>query len=247
MIIELDFGNSRIKWRQLDCQTGRPGNIAVCNDAPALFKQLQRLAKVDRVRIASVRNPKLMEAFAKWVREHWQLEAELARVERKKSGVTVTYRDLSRLGVDRWLAMLAAHAASDGSCMVVDCGTALTIDLLSADGVHRGGYIVPGLVLAPQALTRFTGITLTDTLTQDSRSPGDSTESCVFNGTLQMLTALIESTVLHTIASLPATDDYSIFITGGDAQRIAARLDIRHGSLCFRPELVLDGLAIALP
>src|SRR5690606_27148505 len=74
------------------------------------------------------------------------------RVEREMAGVRIGYADASRLGVDRALAMVAARGRVPGPVLVVGVGTALTVDLLDADGVHRGGCIAPSPTLMREAL-----------------------------------------------------------------------------------------------
>jgi pantothenate kinase type III len=89
---------------------------------------------IGRVRIASVRSPDALAEFVAECRDLFSLDPQVARVVQGHAGVTIRYPDPSRLGVDRWLAMLAANAASSKACLVVDCGTALTVDKLNALG-----------------------------------------------------------------------------------------------------------------
>ena len=70
--------------------------------------------------------------------------------------MTSGYRDPERLGVDRWLALIAARERSKQPTVIVDAGSACTIDLLDSEGRHLGGYILPGLTAMGEALVRGT-------------------------------------------------------------------------------------------
>lgn len=95
--------------------------------------------------VASV-NPPALEAFAR-------LSAEAAGVRPEAAGVDfpipieTDVDEPEKVGVDRLLAALAAYRQVKGACIVVDAGTAVTIDAVSADGVFQGGAIFPGLDL----------------------------------------------------------------------------------------------------
>jgi type III pantothenate kinase len=66
------------------------------------------------------------------------------------------YQDPSKLGADRWAAVIGARALSKTNTLIVNAGTATTIDLLGANGVHYGGWILPGLSLMQQSLQSHT-------------------------------------------------------------------------------------------
>jgi type III pantothenate kinase len=72
------------------------------------------------------------------------------------TGVRTLYQDPSKLGADRWAAVIGARALSKTNTLIVNAGTATTIDLLGANGVHYGGWILPGLSLMQQSLHSHT-------------------------------------------------------------------------------------------
>ena len=76
----------------------------------------------------------------------------LARTQRALAGVRIAYAEPRRLGVDRFLGLLATHAEGEGAALLVGVGTAITVDLLDATGVHRGGRIAPSPTLMREAL-----------------------------------------------------------------------------------------------
>lgn len=213
----------------------------------ATLNELQSSLPLDLVissaRACSVRADSTLQDVAGWVRQRWDIELRIAQVSTSCGGVTNSYADVSRMGIDRWLAMVAAFSQARGACIVVDAGTALTIDLLNADGNHRGGYILPGLNMMADALEQNTGIKLRDRQFSGRISPGTSTEQAVLQGALASAIALIGDSV----ASLRSRGArVSVYISGGDAGLIAEAL-VPSGEfdLNVAPELVLDGLAIA--
>jgi type III pantothenate kinase len=250
MILDLDIGNTRIKWRLLD--TGGFGySEGVAANLVELFDATVSRHSVGRVRVACVRGGKLLDELIRLLAENGQLQVEVAKVQRQCQGLSVAYEELDRLGVDRWLAMLAAFRDADGACVVVDCGTAVTVDLVEADGRHQGGYIVPGLRLMPDALTRNTAIRLTGEPAW-GLEPGNSTEDAIYHGALKMLVSLLELTVASELSGLSVSRDElpTVYLTGGDAPLIArfARFQsLPKASLKQVEGLVFQGLALALP
>jgi type III pantothenate kinase len=100
---------------------------------------------VDRVMAVCVAGARLERALAAAVRARLGLATEFARSMRRAAGVENGYRDVWRLGADRWVGAIAAHAiAGARPVLIANVGTALTLDLVSGAGVHLGGAIAPG-------------------------------------------------------------------------------------------------------
>ena len=241
MILELDAGNTRIKWRQLDEASGETIAAGVFDDAEALTASDLSGSRPVMVRMCSVRGAAVAESIGQWVTAQWGLPLQLARVTRSCAGVTNQYQDLSRMGADRWLAMIAAYNRKPGASVVVDAGTAFTVDMIDASGLHLGGYILPGRRLMMESLEGNTLIRLRRRDTE-STDPGNDTDAAVLNGILASQVALLER-VMQRMAAAGAP--VSLFLAGGDAPLLAGEL---RG---FAPEilasLVLDGLAYACP
>tara|TARA_B110000858_G_scaffold3502_1_gene4095 strand:+ start:81739 stop:82512 length:774 start_codon:yes stop_codon:yes gene_type:complete len=242
MILELDVGNSRIKWRLLAAEglavTGA-GHVSGLED-------LQRVTELETAitmaRMCSVRGGDVNKQLADWVRGKYGVELVLAVVTQSCGGVTNQYADVSRLGIDRWLAMLAAFKRVGGACVVVDAGTAFTIDLLDAQGLHLGGYILPGLSLMGSSLESTTGIRLTPGFTGRPEVTGHSTDQAVSNGSLSALLALISQLMrAESSEQLGAR----LLFTGGDAELFHVHAAIKGSEII--PSLVLDGLDVACP
>lgn len=250
MILELDVGNSRIKWRHVAI-----GGTVVCQgraqDCAELMQSLPE-DKPDGIRICSVRKGDALGELVDFLEAKFQVKAKIARVVRHCGGVTIHYQDPARLGADRWLAMLAAFSKSGGASVVVDGGTALTIDVLGSDGEHAGGYILPGLRMMTSSLESNTGIVLSPApLAPDPETGlGHSTDHAVRHGALAAHAALIEKTIAAEFSKGPL----AVFFSGGDGQLLSDAVSVKleeslieHFSLAIVPDLVLDGLAIACP
>lgn len=240
MILDLDIGNTRVKWRLSDAA----GHISAGSRVHAVdemhFRD-PRFASVDRIRVSSVLSAGESGRIADLLAAATGVQAEFAITERARCGVRNSYADVSRMGVDRWLAMLAGYAEAGGACCVIDAGTAVTLDGVDADGNHLGGYIVPGYATMRRSLLKNTGqVRMLEERAADV-ALGCATEPAVANGALVMLLGFIERGIAQCRAQAPAP---RIILTGGDASMLAPHLDHQ---LVINQDLVLDGLAIALP
>lgn len=242
MILEIDAGNTSLKWRW----RGSAANSA-CG-LRQLEAAVAHAGRPDEVLVCNVRGEEFEAELAEWVAGKWELRPRFATVARACAGVTIQYPDPSRLGADRWLAMLAGFKSARGSCAIVDSGTALTIDLLDADGLHLGGYIMPGLEALRTALTRNTSIRLTPSDAAESAAPGNDTGAAVRNGTLFMLCSAVRA-ALERFEREHRPDEKGpmVILTGGDAALLDASLreEPGPGGVLTVPDLVLDGLALA--
>ena len=123
IILELDIGNSRIKWRATDTTKGAAVKVGEAAGLQELKTNLSEV-KPDAVRLCSVRGKTFTSSVCQWFKDSWGIEALEAKVERSSGGVTNNYEDLSQLGIDRWLAMLAAYQLAGSTCVIRDSGTA---------------------------------------------------------------------------------------------------------------------------
>lgn len=241
MILELDVGNSRIKWRLLAAD-----DLAVtCAGHVPGFEELQRVteleAAVTMARMCSVRGGDVNQQLTDWVRAKYGIDLARAAVTQSCGGVTNQYADVSRLGIDRWLAMLAAYRRAGGACMVIDSGTAFTIDVVDAQGLHLGGYIIPGLKLMRGSLESNTAIRLSGNYAEHSENLGHSTDAAVFNGTVTALLA----TIRKQSESFGGAGGVETYFAGGDADLLHGLAGLERSEVVS--SLVLDGLDVACP
>lgn len=245
MLLELDLGNTRAKWRLLEA--GHPvarGTLDITSMSQGRLPPQWLSAGVRRIRAANVAGAPVGECLSRLLREALGLEPEFARVQRQCAGVTCGYRDPGQLGVDRWLAVLAAHRRDPSPALVVDCGSAVTLDLLGAGGQHLGGYILPGLELMRRALFADTdAVKVEGGFTAGmSLEPGVTTEEAVSRG----LPAMVLGAMDRALGHLRQREEVEplLWLTGGDGAFFADLLD---GDCELLPELVFEGLALSNP
>jgi type III pantothenate kinase len=241
----LDIGNSRIKWGVLDDGSiHRTGHIA--HDSiqdkglAALTSKLPRRA--DTVWASNVAGTSFATRLSGVIGMHCHADVHFARSEKKACGVTNSYRQPRRLGVDRWVAMIGAWAELQDACLIVDAGTAVTIDALDSNGNHLGGQIIPGVgLMAGSLATRTSDI---PNIQRRAASPGSgadmfasTTAGAVGQGALNAVVGAVERAAR---AMRDHSGGVTIILTGGDASRILKSLD---DEAIHRPHLVLQGLA----
>lgn len=250
MILELDAGNTRIKWRIRQQREGgewvrvADGSVFAQQKAPSVFIELGRqfeklpLDRITRLLVASVRGEGFRTAFSALMTEKWHLHPEYAVVTEAAAGIHNGYREPVKLGVDRWLAMVAAYDQARTACFVVDCGTTITVDLISAEGRHLGGYIVPGMHLMREALENRSRALASTQAGWDSVAPGDTTAAAIHNGILAMALGF-----LRDLRQSEAGRQSCWFLAGGDAHVLVPWLDWECRLV---PDLVMDGLALTM-
>ncbi len=240
----LDAGNTRLKWGLTENgEMHRTGSITQekirTKGLAALTTRLP--TRIDAALASNVAGPTFATRLAGVVGAHCGCELRFAQTKRAAFGVSNSYKQPRRMGVDRWVAMIGAWAEMRSSCLVVDVGTAVTIDALDDDGCHLGGQILPGVVLMADSLTQQTSdIPATKPAaagTYDGVSMfANNTRGAVGSGALSAVTGAVE----RAIRTLRSNDcDATVVLTGGDASRILSALD---ESPLHRPNLVLQGL-----
>lgn len=247
MILELDCGNSFIKWRLLSAQESDCLKAGVVESDPELFEVLAQLPGLSPgcCRLVSVRSDVETKQLVDRLRDELGIRVVCATPSLEQGGVRNGYGDYQRLGLDRWLAILGAYQLGQRACLVVDLGTAVTVDLVSEAGEHLGGFICPGLPLMRDLLGTHTRRIRYDRQAAEEAlyalDPGRSTAEAVERGCLLMLRAFIEQQYQQACSRFAS--GFEVFLTGGDADLL--RDVVPHARVV--PDLVFVGLAIACP
>lgn len=242
-ILECDIGNTYCKWRKV---VGTQVLEQGCFPHLQGYGELGALVGVERIRVASVAGIDSIVQFKAQL-QGLGVECEVAAPTARAGGVTNAYADPSRLGVDRWLALIAAYNRQSGAVLVLDAGSALTADLVDSSGCHLGGYILPGEKLMKACLLVETGgVRFESEEYTGGLALGCSTADAVNAG---VLAAQVGSVMLAIDeAKRQIQQDFAILLTGGGAKMIAEHLadDVLAG-IERVPDLVLDGLQWVLP
>lgn len=238
MRLFMDLGNSLAKWAfESDIAQGRVDQVSSGN-AAELIAALQRLPQPSAVFIASVLAPERTRALVAWMAEHWRLQPNFAESRDREFGVVNGYREPRQLGVDRWLGLLAARQISKAPVLVVDCGTATTLDAMDRDGRHLGGVILPGLTLFERCLMQGTDIPECDGAGGRFGFATD-TATGISSGAMLATTAAVEAAMADLVKT--QGQDVVMLLTGGFAPRVAQHLAAAHRLM---PHLILQGLAL---
>ena len=258
MKLLIDAGNRRLKWATAggDALDGRSGAFVLNADiADALAAQWAQLAKPERpasVWASCVARPEIRQAIADYARNAWSVEPVFIASKARQAGIVNGYPEPASLGSDRWAALVAAgNLFARQPVIVVDAGTAVTVDALDSTGLFRGGVIFPGVRGMRAALCEQTEIALSG----DENENGDpaeapdatadatatDTHSAVAHGALLAVAGGVDLAIARQRNSLQtAHPDCQVLATGGDAARIAPLLT---AEVRIVPDLVLRGLA----
>ncbi len=236
MNLLVDLGNSRIKWALSsgqDWSVGDPfGNEGSATD----FGAWREVTPPVRVIVCNSAGDDVVDPLQQWCDKAWGLKPTFLSAQRAQHGVRNCYQDPATLGCDRWLALIAARDQRSGSLAVVDCGTAITVDALLADGQFLGGVISAGPQVATQALLEHASH-LHGELKAYSGAFNSDTGSAVGNGALAFAAGGIDKVLSEFSAQLG--DNFAVLMTGGWATTIAPLL---ARAADIKPDLVLQGI-----
>ncbi len=264
-LIAVDIGNSRMKigrfWRGCDDPPIRanelPLPIATFDLAIDHATGEFDVGRLEAWRVENVRGR------ATWLLAsvHRAAADRLARIVGRDGTVRrLTYRDVplairvdepERVGIDRLLAALAANRnrQRDRAAIVVDLGTAITVDLLDASGAFCGGAILPGVALSARALEEHTDAlprVAMDHLEKPPTPIGTSTVPAIESGLYWGAIGAIRELITQMSSGLAAAPE--VFLTGGASTPVAELLAERADhSVRHVPHLVLSGIALVEP
>jgi len=257
MTLLVDVGNTRLKWRWLE----GPGGVPLDGVLP--LKELDTATLAEHFAAGWGGRPEACDALLSCVADETiaNAVAEAVRLlgcrpHRMQSaaeacGVRNGYVQPELLGVDRWLGLVAARSLHQGPACIVGVGTALTVDLLDAEGQHHGGLLVPGPELMQQALVTRTariGAAARQAEPQVKAGLGVNTAGAMQEG------GLLAAAALAVRAAQDFAERYGasvwLCLTGGGAEAVAERLPTNApwpegiAGIEVQPDLVLQGLAV---
>jgi type III pantothenate kinase len=245
LVLAIDIGNSRMKWGLRGPHGWRAQGVTPNVEIGALalrdWHTLPRPMRVVGVNVAGEAARVRLEAQL----ARWRLTPEWITASATACGVTNRYARPAQLGADRWASLCAARRRSladdlfPPACVVVNAGTAVTVDALDADGVFQGGFILPGLRLMLKALAENTaGLKIAP---GEVRPFPDNTADAITTGAMNAVCGGIEQMRRQIDSRRP--DCVRCYLAGGAASEIAIHL---NPPLEVVDNLVLEGvLALA--
>ena len=238
-MILLDCGNSQLKaqaWRD----ERLVASCAIAHRRPWLerFATWLEAQDSDHCWLASVLGGERRAALDACLAARFGDAVTRFRSEAAALDVRSAYAEPATLGVDRWLALLGAAGLGVGDCFIVDAGSAITLDLLRADGTHLGGAILPGINTSRADFERiFHYLDFADPAIGRVHQPANSTAAAIHvhyaHGSLEELCILLQRWRIQLTKGAP------VLLAGGDAPRVLRALD--HPARLV-PDLVFRGM-----
>ena len=237
MLLVIDIGNTRTKW----ALAGDDGNLSefeVCMNAAIATSNLSRAAqKANKALIANVASESVAQQISQLLTP---LQVSFVTASTKACGVTNGYAEPTKLGADRWAALIAAWQHTKRATVVVNAGTAITIDVLDEKGKFLGGSIMPGLYLMHESLSSSAARLKVDE--GNSHQFPNTTQDAIATGSLNAIAGAI-SIMLKRLEKhsgwLP-----KLILSGGDANKVADALKLNLKQVIITENLVLQGLVL---
>lgn len=234
MKLFIDAGNTRLKWCLEQNRSMIASGVGSLEE-PVCFDGLnQGVGPIGSVAVSTVASEEKRERLAEALADVCPAPPRFYWAEAARGGLRNAYPDETRMGADRWHAMYGAWSSHRRGFVVIDAGSAVTVDYVDAAGQHLGGYILPGLQMMVRSLRNDAARIWFDPDLVLETGPGRTTGECVNHGLGWLSQAMIERVQLDA-RTLGLAD---ILVTGGDASRLV-QLGL-PGTLI--PDLVLLGL-----
>ena len=238
MILLVDSGNTRLKWR-LERQDGAEvlarGYGLLADSDPLCALCLPEGERVRSIAVSTVASEQSQHNLVAALESRFTAQVMCYWSERERKGLVNGYRQPQLMGADRWHGMYAAWQSRHQGFAVIDAGSAMTVDYVAASGRHLGGFILPGLQMMLRSLSSDAARIGFEPKSGVDVRPGLSTSECVNHG-LAWLGAALSDRIMKNMHGYGLRD---VVLTGGDAERLQ-RIGLQG---YLEAELVLDGLA----
>ena len=238
-MILLDCGNSSLKAQQRTAGKLQASfSTRYSGDWSARLQRWMRDSPAKHCYLASVLDAGRQRLLENCLQNRFGGALTRFRSAARAGGVSSAYPQPDRLGVDRWLALIGAHSLVAGDCMIIDAGSAITLDLLRADGTHLGGAILPGINTSMERFRQIFGyIDFDDPAIRSNDQPASSTEAAIQidypHRSLDRLRDLVTTWNQHF------DQNPALLLCGGDAPRVQAELGLPARIV---PDLVFLGI-----
>lgn len=230
----IDAGNSRTKWALVANRAWLRQGVLENAQADSLSAVFSQLPPPSKILTSNVAGEQMAEQLRTACAE-WRCPIEFVEAREKQCGVRNLYEQIAQLGSDRWAALIAARQLQHLPCLVVNCGTATTVDALSADGEFLGGLILPGINMMQRSLA--TGAAQLIMQAGVWREFPRNTADAMLSGAIQATAGAIQL----QFAALSGNGGAHCLLSGGAADYVQPHLEL---PLLREDNLVLRGLQI---
>lgn len=255
VLLLFDIGNTRIKWAFAhnktilvkDAFVFSPAGLSDCIRHVELLLERFGLDGLTKVMISSVAGVEVLDGVRDSIKARWGLKAETVKVEPSFRNIVNRYRRRDQLGVDRWVAVIGASQYDyEGAKIIVDVGTAVTVDYLSSSDEYLGGAILPGrdLIFSLLNLNTANIVSHQDKVTEFESFFGATTSECINIGSHAGLNGAVAAIIEGMLEEMP--EPTHVLLCGGGAESVDAYLKtIKYQHLLVvesKPDLILSGL-----
>jgi len=255
MHLLFDIGNTRVKWALIEGSGFSSRDAAQADQFDAqdsLQPLLAHASYVKSVWVSCVGSHDVLNNIQTWVDSNLTAPFNIFKVSAAAGEFKNAYKDIKKLGVDRWAAAWGARAlVPEGHIIIVDAGTTVTIDWLDANNVFQGGAIVPGATLMHDSLVDQT-VGIQSVLVDAAPLVGRTTQDCVNSGVHFGLVGAVRNIIQEMQRKIHVShldhphlhyeaEDAVIVLTGGDSKILSTTLGLK---LRVDKNLVLRGLGI---
>lgn len=250
-ILTIDVGNTRLKWAIFESERPESAELPMVGSTPLasgaviheeiddLAEQVwKQLPKPDRMIGCIVAGEAVKRRVEDQIATAWGLECDWILASSEDCGVTNGYDYPSRLGADRWAAIIGAHHFFHGQpIIVVMVGTAVTVEAITSEGVFLGGMIIPGFGLMLEALESGTaGLRV---YAGDVLDFPTNTSDALMTGGANAIAGAVERMVVKLERYAGRTPQ--VVVTGGAASKLVPSLSVAHQ---VNDQLIFDGLLL---
>ena len=220
MILLIDIGNSRTKYVHL-ISGELSATTQLNNDDFSAQYFVKYFSQASQIIVANVAKSALTDELATWCARQ-KISYKQVHSEQQKNKLISAYQEPMTLGIDRWLALLGTmHLYSQENVLIIDAGTATTVDLLAANGEHQGGWILAGINALFSSILSHSTLVHANNKTTPSLAFGANTSDNVNNACWAATLGMIER-ALEQAQQLGEIN--RIILTGGDGKALTTLL-----------------------
>ena len=243
MKLLIDFGNSRCKWASLENQSLLDANAYIYKSEDPIDRVREVVEQIcfDSIReihAVSVLGDIFDKEFSVYANKLAKSSTKFHVSQLNSFGLKLAYTNPQSYGADRYATLVATHFKTSGAKIVIDCGTATTVDVIDTSGKHWGGLIIPGIGLMCSSLAnKASGITMPKQA-NSSKLFNDNTADAVYSGSALVLSHGVCGIVQEIMSEID--QHVTVYATGGES-KMNKLADIEYEDC---PNLVLEGLRI---
>ncbi len=240
MIVLIDIGNSRTKYAELiDDKLSITSQLDNKDFNTTYFAK--HYSHASKVVVANVANSALTSELATWCQSK-KIGFTQVHSEQQKNSLISAYEKPTQLGIDRWLALLAAsHLYPKQSVLIIDAGTATTVDLVASNGQHQGGWILAGIKALFNSILSHSTLVHAESKTAPSLAFGSNTTDNVNNACWAATLGMINQAISQ---AQQLSNIEHIVLTGGNGLALAELLvaDTSEKSIPVKDIQFIDNL-----